>query len=128
MPIRANRRPILPGQVFGYLTVVREDEPELTPWSSVRMALCECVCGKQRAYRAYNLWSLETKSCGCQKRKLWATTRNHVIEAKEYPTPDQWRKRVLIWLYEYILTTGCYKPTYFTRMNYLTKELLTLKP
>lgn len=124
-----HRRPIYPGEKYGYLTVVKEFDGLNCYGKTIRIVTCECICGKSKDIRIVSLWNNQSRSCGCRRGELWSKSRSYRVEVKvKFIRPECWKKRVLIQLYEYILTTGCYKPTYFTRMNYLTKELLTLKP
>jgi hypothetical protein len=59
------------GQRFGKLTVIRRllnDKVNQAVW------LCKCDCGKEKTYRASNLHSKTSMSCGCSHKKkpfLW---------------------------------------------------------
>lgn len=56
------------GQVFGRLTVIKEEFLEKDP--NHHYYLCHCVCGNNKIVRDRCLYSGETQSCGC----LWKET------------------------------------------------------
>jgi hypothetical protein len=58
----------LVGKVFGRMTVVREARAR-TKTSAARYE-CLCSCGTTKEVCASNLWSGDTKSCGCLRREL----------------------------------------------------------
>lgn len=55
------------GQKFGNLTPLHQTE---TDWSGYARWLCQCDCGVQTVVRGVDLFSGNTQSCGCLKRKL----------------------------------------------------------
>ena len=57
---REPRKPIERGDVFAQLTVRKPGKKHLT-W------VCKCTCGKRVIVRSCNLYSLNTKSCGCRR-------------------------------------------------------------
>ena len=59
----------LTGHKFGKLTVV--ERAEIDKWGHVRW-LCRCACGKETVVWAYSLKSGNTRSCGCESRRLSA--------------------------------------------------------
>lgn len=52
----------LSGNVFGYLTVIRQDGRN--KWNQP-MWLCRCQCGKERIVRGSSLRTGRSRSCGC---------------------------------------------------------------
>lgn len=55
------------GDKFGYLTVLNEIEPHITPCGTVRRRfLCECVCGNKVIRNMKTLTSCNYPSCGCK--------------------------------------------------------------
>jgi hypothetical protein len=61
-PKRGQKVPIIPGERFHRLTVVKEIEKK----DDKRIALCDCICGtKNVPVRINRLRSGTTRSCGC---------------------------------------------------------------
>ncbi|TPE70688.1 AP2 domain-containing protein [Halalkalibacterium halodurans] len=58
-------RPIIPGERFGKLTVIKEADQD----SKYRFATVKCDCGTEKNVRFDQLTSEKTKSCGCIQRK-----------------------------------------------------------
>jgi hypothetical protein len=60
---------VLPGELFGYLTVLEECERVLSKPSNkpLRQFLCKCKCGNLKKVRLCSLKNGNTKSCGCLK-------------------------------------------------------------
>lgn len=64
MPARAK---IKAGDKFGYLTVIKEVEPNITPCGTVqRKFLCKCECGNEVVRLRQTLVNSPIVSCGCQ--------------------------------------------------------------
>lgn len=78
MQKRGNR--LSQGEIYGFLTVVREVEGKYFPY------LCLCVCGKERIVLKQNLKNGHTVSCGCKKGFL-QIRHNHSGSGKT-PTPE----------------------------------------
>lgn len=68
---------VVPGDVFGHWTVLRESESIRSENLRVtrRIILCRCVCGVERNVGMQNLWHHRSKSCGCLTRKMIADSR-----------------------------------------------------
>lgn len=60
----AARKPIIPGEQFGRLTVLGEAQPHR---NGRRQATCRCSCGTITIAMVNSLKTGNTKSCGCQK-------------------------------------------------------------
>lgn len=61
---------LLPGQVFGRLTIIF-----IAPNINGRRAYyCNCTCGNQLIVRSRNLRTGNTKSCGCYAREVFVKT------------------------------------------------------
>ncbi len=74
MPIA---KPVVAGDCFGRLTVLRELESVRSPNGTVsRIVECRCECGTVRGFRLPLLRNGKTKSCGCLAREL-AVERGH---------------------------------------------------
>lgn len=72
----------LTGQVFGYLTVIREVERSYRWGTSKRQWLCKCKCGQEVVKLQDAL--LKDKSCGCSQTKWMADRiRKHGATAGE---------------------------------------------
>lgn len=69
---RKEKRPLLPGERFGYLTVVSAC-PERTKSGQIKYR-CECTCGNHVDVVKYNLLNGTSKSCGCYRKKRCAET------------------------------------------------------
>lgn len=64
MPARAK---IKAGDKFGYLTVIKEVEPNITPCGTVqRKFLCKCECGNEVVRLRQTLVNSPIASCGCK--------------------------------------------------------------
>ena len=61
----------LTGQKFGYLTVIKDSG--LRAGKAV-IWICKCDCGKEKNIRRASLVAGRTKSCGCMKGKMAAST------------------------------------------------------
>lgn len=72
MPVRYI---VTPGEKLGYFTVVKTVKPP-AHLSTVQKTyvLAKCECGNERVLLYRNIFSGGTKSCGCMKRKLLATS------------------------------------------------------
>lgn len=58
--------PIVPGDVFGRLTVVKEIEKHKSPGGHLeRRFQCICICGKSTIVHLSNLRAKHVTSCGC---------------------------------------------------------------
>lgn len=53
--------PDLTNQTFGRLTAIKKEKDS---W------LCECICGKKRTVKTYDLTHSKTRSCGCLRREI----------------------------------------------------------
>lgn len=62
----------LTGQVFGWLTVLKQTEDRVTPSEKhLPMWLCQCSCGSEpKIISGHSLRSGTTVSCGCKKREF----------------------------------------------------------
>lgn len=60
------KRIVLPGDRFGRLTILKEVEKDQSKYG-FRRFLVRCDCGNEKILRAYNLFSGDSKSCGCYK-------------------------------------------------------------
>lgn len=56
----------LTGQVFGYLTVVKETKERIR---GAKIWLCKCKCGKEKKVKTDYLQQKWTRSCGCLKKE-----------------------------------------------------------
>lgn len=65
--------PILGGEIYNKLTIIKEIEPEIQynkgKASPIRVVECLCECGNITKARWVMLRNWETKSCGCLTRK-----------------------------------------------------------
>lgn len=79
--------PILPGEIFGRLTVVvkvrRKDGTKGDPYY-----LCECECGEVSTVRGYSLIYGSTKSCGCLQAEIFQGETHGMSDSTEY---GSWR-------------------------------------
>ena len=72
---RAN---IQEGDRFGYLTVIREVEPNITPCGTVqRKFLCRCDCGNEVIRLRSTLQNNQKTSCGCMELTIGDRTRKY---------------------------------------------------
>lgn len=64
---KIKRRSLTGGEVFGRLTVIGLSHSSTRKDGSAgeRVMLCECDCGNRIKVRTSNLYSGNTKSCGC---------------------------------------------------------------
>lgn len=62
------RREVLIGEKFGMLTVIAEVEKDPGKYGFRRFKV-KCDCGNEKILRSYNLFSGDSKSCGCYKIK-----------------------------------------------------------
>ena len=68
------RLTVLPGTVFGRLTVVGEAAPHINPDGGPRRKMqCECQCGNTVAVTLKNLRNGNTTSCGCFRGEVVST-------------------------------------------------------
>lgn len=58
----------LVGQIFGRLTVIKEDKKKYKKKEA--RWICRCVCGKETSVTAYGLRSGASQSCGCLRAEL----------------------------------------------------------
>lgn len=83
------RIPILVGQRFGRLVVLREVG---TQYGNV-LWLCRCDCTVEKHVTSSHLWHGGTRSCGCFMREMAATkfrTHGHTVGRVFSPTYDSW--------------------------------------
>lgn len=74
----------LTGQVFGELTVLhRVDKPKNLTYSCA-FWLCQCSCGKQKAFPSNSLRSGKATSCGCQTSNKLTKQRSIDITGKRF--------------------------------------------
>lgn len=73
------------GEIFGQLTVIREERLPLTPGraahgfqTGLRGARCQCICGAETVVNLVNLRNGSTQSCGCLHK---AKAREHLSVA-----------------------------------------------
>lgn len=72
------RTKIKSGDKFGWLTVIKEVEPNVTPCGTVqRKFLCKCDCGNDIIRSRRALISGDTPSCGCQIVSIADKTRKY---------------------------------------------------
>lgn len=83
------RREVIPGDKFGRLTVICEEKPDLSKYKFRRFKV-RCICGNEKILRAYNLFSGDSKSCGCYKLEKAAEikTKHGMCGTKIY---NSWR-------------------------------------
>ena len=75
---RAN---IQAGDRFGYLTVISEVEPNITPCGTVqRKFLCRCDCGNEVIRLRSTLQKNQKSSCGCMELTIGDRTRKYTKE------------------------------------------------
>lgn len=80
------------GRKFGRLTAIRRCE--LSSTTNVKFWLCKCECGNEKLYRASNLRSGSTISCGCymeEMRSFLNTTHGHTLTPKNTSEYNIWR-------------------------------------
>lgn len=66
---------------FGYLTVIREVEPNVTPCGTVqRKFLCRCDCGNEVIRLRSTLQKNPNPSCGCMELTIGDRTRKYTKE------------------------------------------------
>ena len=64
------------GDRFGYLSVIREVEPNITPCGTVqRKFLCRCDCGNEVIRLRSTLQNNQQTSCGCVELAIGDRTR-----------------------------------------------------
>ena len=72
------------GDRFGYLTVIREVEPNITPCGTVqRKFLCKCDCGNDVVRTMSTLHKSKNQSCGCKQLTLGDRVRKYTKEQRE---------------------------------------------
>ncbi len=83
MPRKAN---LLPGTVFGRLTVVQKGEIKYMPSGSKVTWLCKCECGNTVQIATSNLNKGLTQSCGCyQRQRASESSKTHGLTGtREY--------------------------------------------
>lgn len=75
------RRNINIGDKFGYLTVIREIEPHVTPCGTIRRRfLCECECGNKVTRNLGTLTSNGNPSCGCKSFDIGLLNKKYTKE------------------------------------------------
>lgn len=82
-----NYKRLLPGQVFGRLTVLEESAPptEYTAYKGLWYR-CRCQCGKTVVVRRSSLVAGSTRSCGCLLRETSRKTAlNRVVHGAIAP-------------------------------------------
>ena len=93
------RADIKEGDRFGYLTVICETEPNITPCGTVqRKFLCKCDCGNHVIRMRSTLQKSKNQSCGCKQLTLADRTRKYTKEQREsflYSTWHGMRQRCL---------------------------------
>jgi len=72
--------------VFGRLTVIKEQEERGKKGS--RIYLCKCECGNEVNLKGYTLKNGHTKSCGCLVRELSATKGKNRVKHGKCRTPE----------------------------------------
>ena len=72
--------------VFGRLTVIKEQEERGKKGS--RIYLCTCECGNEVNLKGYTLKNGHTKSCGCLVRELSATKGKNRVKHGKCRTPE----------------------------------------
>lgn len=78
MSKRAN---IQAGDRFGYLTVIREVEPNITPCGTVqRKFLCRCDCGNEVIHSLVAFRRSSNCSCGCKNYDIGSLNRKYTKE------------------------------------------------
>lgn len=83
------RRSILPGERYGYLTVIKEAAD--TVWGNgeiCRRAECLCNCGTIKSVPVRGLWAGSTKSCGCLQLENLELSTKHGF--KNHPLYSVW--------------------------------------
>lgn len=76
-PYKKSRYVVKPGQVFGYLTVIRDyTYRNQRTKRSYRLVECKCVCGRIHTVRINHLVLGRTKSCGCRGLTVVHSTTN----------------------------------------------------
>lgn len=69
------------GDKFGYLTIIKEVEPHVTPCGTIRRRfLCKCDCGKTVVRNLQTLTLGLNSSCGCQKFDIGSLNRKYTKE------------------------------------------------
>ena len=63
------KKAIRPGQRFGRLTAICEAESKVSAHGKETTWLCRCDCGSEVIVRRQNLVSINTRSCGCLRRR-----------------------------------------------------------
>lgn len=70
---------VLKGDIYGRLTVLREDDPHVTFGSKrtrkIRKFVCECSCGNKKSILLSNLRNGSCTSCGCAQREQLSDRR-----------------------------------------------------
>lgn len=93
------RTDIKEGDRFGYLTVICEAEPNITPCGTVqRKFLCKCDCGNHVIRMRSTLQKSKNQSCGCKQLTFGDRTRKYTKEQREsflYSTWHGMRQRCL---------------------------------
>jgi hypothetical protein len=80
--VTALKYPVVPGSVYGRLTVIREERIRVLTKRTryARGVLCQCTCGTQRVFHWHNVRNGFSKSCGCLMTEY--------VESRK-PTPEQ---------------------------------------
>ena len=69
------------GDRFGYLTVIREVEPNITPCGTVqRKFLCRCDCGYEVIHSLVAFRRSSNCSCGCKNYDIGSLNRKYTKE------------------------------------------------
>ena len=91
MPIR---RPTLPGEIFGRLTVIGTADPKVKKdGRKAHRCSCRCSCGGEVVVWESHLRNGNTKSCGCLAREQgskWKGTHGHRSRAQYSQTYNCW--------------------------------------
>lgn len=87
------------GDKFGYLTVIREVEPNITPCGTVqRKFLCQCDCGNQVVRNLSGLRRSDKANCGCKNYNIGELNKKYLKEYTQsflYSTWHGMRQRCL---------------------------------
>lgn len=127
----SKRTPAPIGKTFGMLTVIRELPDITSSGYAVRAVLCRCKCGSEKSYRLHNILTLCTVTCGCSTKEYQEIARveREELYVEGLLTKSKQDKRdttllTNIGLIEHGLCTGKLGPTWYSRMDVLTKEFL----
>ena len=77
-------QPIVPGEVYGRLTILREVEP-----TDRRMVEARCSCGEVKVYPWSALRMTNTRSCGCLRREVSAAIASRYVHIPVVALPGE---------------------------------------